>query len=139
MRIMIVEDELVSRKKLEKILRDLGTCTLIEDAQTAIAEYKSAWHRRKPYDLVTLDLEMYELGGNEVVYEIRGFERQQNIPEEKRCKIVIVTSHGEPESYRESAAAGCDAYLVKPFDRDSIMETLQFMGVTQRSEEGGQG
>lgn len=134
MRIMIVEDELVSRKKLEKILRQLGTCTLIEDAQTAIAEFKNAWHRRKPYDLVTLDLEMYELGGNEVLYEIRGFERQQNVPEDKSVKIVIVTSHNEPESYRASAAAGCDAYLVKPFDRESIMETLRFMGIAPEGE-----
>lgn len=129
MRTLIVEDEMVSRKKLERIMLELGACASVDDAGVAIREFKQALKRGEPYDLVTLDLEMHEMHGNEVLYEIRGYEKANNVPPSDAVKIMVVTSHQEPQTVRTCTEAGCDAYLVKPFDRDSIMQALSFMGI----------
>jgi CheY-like chemotaxis protein len=40
------------------------------------------------------------------------------------CRIVAVTGHSGPDDRAAASRAGCDAYLVKPFDRSDILRHL---------------
>jgi CheY-like chemotaxis protein len=58
-------------------------------------------------DVVLLDLELPKKNGHEVCREIRAAKLQDMF-------IVAVTGYDDAEVRRRSAAAGCDAHLVKP-------------------------
>ncbi len=47
MRIMVVDDELVSRKKMEKILSNFGEIEAIENGEKAVEVFKKSFGERR--------------------------------------------------------------------------------------------
>jgi two-component system chemotaxis response regulator CheY len=122
---LVVDDELVSRKKLQKIMEGLGECEAVESGTAAIAAFKKAWESWAPFDLITLDIAMPEMVGTEVLYTIREIEKEKNIPKEKQVKILMVTVLSDKDTVITSIQAECDDYIVKPFDRETIIEKIE--------------
>ena len=58
MKILIVDDDLVSRSKMEVLMSSFGECILAHDGLEAISEYRRAWEECAPFGLITLDIEM---------------------------------------------------------------------------------
>ena len=56
MKTLVVDDELVSRKKMQKIVDTLGECEAVESGSAAIAAFRKALGSGMPFDLVTLAL-----------------------------------------------------------------------------------
>lgn len=48
---LIVEDDFVSRKILQKILSLFGECDIVTNSPEAIKGFKLAWKQSRPYDL----------------------------------------------------------------------------------------
>ena len=128
MKILIVDDELVSRRKMQKIMESLGECEAVESGSAAIAAFQKALENGMPFDLITLDVLMPKMDGTEVLYTIREIEKEKKIPKEKQVKILMVTSHSDRDSIITSIQAGCDDYIVKPFDREVIINKLEKIG-----------
>ena len=63
MNILIVEDDVVSRKFMTKFLSKYGKCQAAEDGEQAIKLYKDAVAKRQPYDLICMDILMQKLDG----------------------------------------------------------------------------
>jgi len=84
-----------------------------------------------PFDLITLDVSMPEMDGTEVLYIIREIEKTMKIPKENQVKILMVTSHSDKDTVIASVQAGCDDYIVKPFDREVIINKLKKIGLSQ--------
>lgn len=55
-RILVVDDQLVSRKKMQRIMVSLGECEEVESGSAAIAAFKKALENETPFDLITLAL-----------------------------------------------------------------------------------
>ena len=70
---------------------------------------------------------MPDMDGTEVLYHIR--KKEKNIPKEKRVKVIMVTSHKDKGSIITSVQAGCDDYVTKPFDKETLVAKLDKMGV----------
>ena len=128
MRILIVDDELVSRVKMRKILETVDTCETGRNGMQAIAAFRIALEGRQPFDLITLDIEMPEMDGTEVLYQIREIENQRNVPKEEQVKILMVTSQADKGNVFTSIQAGCDNYIIKPFARKTVFKKLQELG-----------
>jgi two-component system chemotaxis response regulator CheY len=128
MKALVVDDELVSRKKLQKIMESLGECEAVESGSAAIAAFQKALENGMPFDLITLDVLMPKMDGTEVLYTIREIEKEKKIPKEKQVKILMVTSHSDKDTFITSIQAGCDDYIVKPFDREVIINKLEKIG-----------
>ena len=79
MRILIVEDDLASRKIMLKILSKYGECDVTVDGLEAVDAFMLAQKENKPYDLVCLDIMMPKLDGVKVLKVIRSLEDQKNI------------------------------------------------------------
>ena len=124
MKILVVDDELVSRKKLQKILSNLGECGAAESGKAAITAFKKALKEKDPFDLVTLDIVMPEMDGTEVLVELRDLEKGTGVTEEEKAVIMMVTSHGDKDNIVTSISAGCDDYIVKPFHKGTIFDKL---------------
>jgi two-component system chemotaxis response regulator CheY len=128
MKILIVDDDMVSRLKLQVILDQIGEVTLAENGEEALETFKTAWKSFAPFDLVCLDIEMPGKGGMETLYDIRSLERTMNVDKEKPAVILMVTSHSDKDNVVTSIQAGCNGYLLKPFDSDSVMKMIKEAG-----------
>ncbi|GAB6058193.1 response regulator [Desulfonatronum parangueonense] len=125
MKILVVDDELVSRKKMQVIMEGFGECTIVESGPLGLDAFADAISAGKPYDLVTLDVAMPGMDGTEVLFSIRELEREQGIPREKGVKALMVTACADKNTVVTSIQAGCDAYVVKPFDKYTILEKMK--------------
>jgi two-component system chemotaxis response regulator CheY len=128
MRILIVDDELVSRMKMRKILESIGTCETGRNGMQAIAAFRVALESRQPFDLITLDIEMPEMDGTEVLCKIKEIENQGNDPKGEPVKILMVTSQSDKKNVLTCIQAGCDNYIIKPFDKKKVFKKLQELG-----------
>jgi len=133
MKILVVDDELVSRKKLQKIMNIIGECQAFDNGIDAIAAFEKAWENGAPekawengapFDLIVLDIAMPEMDGTEVLSKIREIEKENKVQSEKKAKIMMVTAHSDVDRVITCIKAGCDDYISKPFDRQIIVEKL---------------
>lgn len=127
-RILIVEDDMVSRKFLMKFLRQYGDCDLVVDGLEAIDAYLLALKDGLPYDLICLDVMMPKIDGMQVLKTIRDLERQKGIPENEKSKIIMTTVLGETQIVQSAFDYGCNAYASKPIDMLKMTEVLGKIG-----------
>jgi two-component system chemotaxis response regulator CheY len=80
-----------------------------------------------PFDLICLDVMMPEMDGQEALREIRCAEASAG--NGKRSKIVMTTALAEQAHIVRAFQSQCDGYLVKPFDRASMVATLGEIGI----------
>jgi two-component system chemotaxis response regulator CheY len=125
MKILVVDDEFVSRRKLQKIMSLFGDVEVATSGIEAIQAYALAFEEGSPYDIITMDIMMPDLNGIEALKEIRQMEDERNIPLGKGAKIVMVTVKSTPGDVLGSFREGCEAYVVKPFDRTKIEDALR--------------
>jgi HD-like signal output (HDOD) protein/FixJ family two-component response regulator len=135
MKILIVDDDLVSRSKMEVLMSAFGECTLAQDGLEAVSNFKGAWDSAAPFDLITLDIEMPGLNGEEVLSQIRDFEASQSATPDKQAVIFMVTSLSEKERVLKCLSCGCQDYIVKPFNIKVIREKLQKFGMISGTEQ----
>ena len=128
MKILVVDDELVSRKKMQKIMELAGDCVVAENGEEAVKAFKEAIENGAPFDLISLDIAMPDMSGIEALGLIRNFETEKEIQRENLVKIMMVTSHSDQENVVASLKAGCNNYIVKPFDKDRVFSKLQSLG-----------
>jgi two-component system, chemotaxis family, chemotaxis protein CheY len=124
MKILVVDDETVSQRKMELIMKYYGSCDRMEDGEAAVEAFVKAWEDWSPYDLITLDLVMPKMNGDATLTKIREMEKQKNVPEDRRVKVIMVTSQADKDTIVACIQAGCDDFISKPFDRIIIEEKL---------------
>ena len=124
MRTLIVDDDPISRMLLEKIMASFGECVAVSNGAEAISAFKSAWDRWTPFTLLMLDISMPVMEGTEALFVIRQLEIAKNVPAENRIKIIMVTARSDKSTVATSIQAGCDGYIIKPFDWEIIKKTL---------------
>jgi two-component system, chemotaxis family, chemotaxis protein CheY len=128
MRILIAEDEFISRKVLNNMLSAYGDCDIAIDGTEAVTAFKEALATGSPYDLICLDINMPHLSGVQVIEKIREIEKKQGITGSKMVKIAMTTGNSDTESIRGSFNAGCEVYLVKPLSREEVIGKLAGLG-----------
>lgn len=124
-RVLIVEDDAVSRQLLKRIVEIEG-----HDAETASGYHEAvALIDRQPYDLILLDLTLEDGDGLNLCRHIRA--RHQT-------PIMIITSRGATADVVTGLELGADDYVVKPFNIDvltaRIRAQLRRTSETRRSE-----
>ncbi len=134
MRILIAEDDLVSRRFLFKFLSRYGECDLVVDGLEALDACLMAIKEDKLYDLICLDIMMPKVDGVKVLKSIRDLENQKGIPLEKRSKVIMITALGETQLVQNAFEIGCDAYAAKPIDTTKLVKVLEDFGMIQERE-----
>lgn len=124
MRVLVAEDDIVSRKFLCKFLSRYGECDQAVDGMEAIDAYIVAIKDQKPYDLICLDIMMPKVDGIKALKTIRDLEKQNNIPKDKRVKVIVTTALAETTCVKNAFSLGCEAYAPKPIDTRKLTEIL---------------
>ena len=132
MKILVAEDDFISRTVLQEILAPYGTCHLAVDGQEAMDAYEGALAAGEPYDLICLDIMMPKLDGQEVLQQIRAREKMSGIGGSDMAKIMMVTALDDPKNIMTALVKGsCEGYLVKPIRREKLLTQLRKLGVIQ--------
>jgi two-component system chemotaxis response regulator CheY len=128
MKILIAEDDLVSRKILSKMLSEYGECDITVDGIETIDTFLMALEDGEPYELLCLDIMMPKIDGIKVLKTIREIEKKQGIKKEQSVKVMMVTALSDHETIKKSYQAGCEAYIAKPISMEKLANALNSMG-----------
>jgi len=131
MRVLIVDDEMVSRTKLELIMENFGDCRTADHGEEALAAFHEAHQDKDPFDLIMLDINLPGMNGIQLLSAIRDAEKQLNIDRENRAKILIISSYRDKERIVASVQSGCDDYIGKPFEMELIRQKLGKLGIKE--------
>ena len=125
MRILIAEDDLVSRKFLSKVLSKYGECDMVVDGIEAIDAFMISIKENMPYDLICLDIMMPKVDGVKVLKTIRDLELQKGILTEDKSKVIMTTALGDTDVIKSAFEYNCDAYASKPIDITKLIEVMK--------------
>lgn len=125
MRILVAEDDSVSRNFLLKILSEYGECDTTIDGLEALDAFLLSLKENKPYDVVCLDIMMPKVDGVKALKTIRQLEQKNHIPPENRTKVIMITALGETNYVKQSFEFGCDAYVAKPLDIAQLAKVME--------------
>lgn len=129
MRILIAEDDMASRKFLLKFLSSYGECDVTVDGMETLDAFLMAHNDKEPYDLICLDIMMPKIDGVRALKAIRDIEKQKDIPNEKKVKVIMTTALAESQLVYKSFEIGCEAYAAKPIDTEKLLEVLNKLGL----------
>jgi two-component system cell cycle response regulator len=113
MRILIAEDDAVSRRVLEAVLERMGhDCEVAEDGD-------EAWTRleQQPPDVLITDWMMPGLAGPELCRKVRETYGEG-------CYVIMLTTLSGEAHVRAAMDAGADDFLTKPLDRNQLAMRL---------------
>ena len=125
LRTLIVEDEFTSRKILQAYLRPFGLCDVAVNGDEAIEAFGAALHQGEGYHMVCLDIGMPGMDGHEVCARIRSIEEAIGLKGLDRTKVIMVSASSDRSDIRSAFRLECDAYLIKPIDRDKLFQQMQ--------------
>ncbi|NUM35728.1 MAG: response regulator [Candidatus Brocadiae bacterium] len=114
LKILAVDDSLVTLKILKKTLKDtefevVGEVTSGQEALTKYDELKP--------DLVLMDIIMPEMDGIETLERL--------IKKDANAKVVMVSSMGAKEKVMESLEKGAKNFVMKPYEKSTLVEVLK--------------
>lgn len=115
MKILIAEDDTVSRLVLDATLKNLG-----HDV-TAVCDGREAWEalERENFPLLISDWMMPGLDGLELCRLVRAQNYAQY------TYIILLTAMGGKTSYLDGMDAGADDFVTKPFDEEQLAARLR--------------
>jgi len=128
MNILVVDDEIVSQKKMIKILSGFGTCDGVKTGKSALRAVKTALENWKLYNLITLDVSMPDISGIKVLAAIRKMETDRSLADDEKSRILMVTSHSDMETVK-ACVGKCDGYIIKPFNREVMTNKIKKIGL----------
>jgi len=125
MRVLIAEDDFLGRRLMQYYLSEYGSCDIAVDGNEAIELFKMGIDEGRPYDLVCLDIMMPLFDGQAVLKMIRDYENMVGLQGNDGVKIIMTTALDDFDNIRNAFTEQCEAYLVKPIEKEKIRETLK--------------
>ena len=121
-RIIVVDDDESIRKVLATILEEKGyTVDTAENGKQAIEKTEKNF-----YNLGLFDIRLPDIEGTELLAKVK-----DTTP---RMRKIIVTGYPSLPNAVEALNKGADAYILKPFDMDKILQTIKEQLKNQEEE-----
>lgn len=122
LRILIVDDSPAMRAHMRRILNASGLpVEMLGEAGDGVQGL--AQLREKQFNLIFSDLNMPNMNGDEFVREIKSDRVLREIP------VIMVTTDNSTERVMKMGQLGCDGYICKPFNAETVKEkVLAVMG-----------
>ena len=120
MRALIIDDSRAMRALLGRILGELG----FETAEAGDGR-EGLEHLRQHGvpDLVLVDWNMPRMSGIEFVQAVRA------VRDYDALRLIMVTTETEMTRVVKALGAGLDAYVMKPFTKEAVVEQLERIGL----------
>ncbi|RKP03939.1 hypothetical protein CXG81DRAFT_8936 [Caulochytrium protostelioides] len=126
LRVLIVEDNKVNQRVLQRHLEKMGHATGVANHGRECLEILQA--NPTTFDLLFTDLNMPIMSGLEATRAIRQFEADGVLPPHPPIPIIGVSGNAR-DKYREAALdAGMDDFLTKPYTRQQLHDVIAMHG-----------
>jgi len=129
LKILIVEDEFLSRQLLMAIVTELGKADVAVDGEEAVNAVRMSYESGSPYDVVFLDIMLPAKDGQEALKEIRSYEQERGVPASEGVKVIMTTALSDSRSIMQAFRSQCEAYVTKPYNRKKITDELLKLGL----------
>ena len=113
-RVLVVEDQEDNRQ----ILRDLLASADLDMIEAHDGEAALMVARSQSPDLILMDIQLPVLDGYEATRRIKAQSELRHI------QIIVVTSYALSGDEQKARAAGCDAYVAKPYSARKLLEMI---------------
>ncbi|MCA1943847.1 MAG: response regulator, partial [Desulfovibrio sp.] len=116
-RILVADDDAISRLTASRMLeKDGEEVVVVNNGRQALEAL-----RREPFDLVLMDVQMPILNGVDASLAIRRGEAGEA---RRHTPIIAMTAYAMPGDREVFLAAGMDAYLAKPIEREALTDVI---------------
>jgi DNA-binding NtrC family response regulator len=112
-RILVIDDDENIRKVLETILEDEGY--IVETAETAKKGIEKS--EKAFYNLALIDVRLPDMEGIELLSKLRNTK--------PKMRKIIVTGYPTLQNAVAAVNKGADAYVMKPFEVEKILQTIR--------------
>ncbi len=112
--VLVVDDDPKTLFIIDRILKSGGYDVVTSDSGS---DAISVAVEKKP-DLILLDIMMHEMDGYEVAAKLQLYQETSDIP------LIFLTAYGGKQSRTWAVALGVVDYLVKPLDKDLILNKI---------------
>lgn len=129
MKILLAEDDFVTRKFMNNFLSKYGECDVTVDGMEAVDAFMMALEDGEPYDLICLDIMMPVMDGYQALVGIRNLEKEQNIPENQAVKVIMTTALNDEKNVKMAFELGATIYSGKPLDQGRFEQALKKLGL----------
>jgi two-component system chemotaxis response regulator CheY len=119
MRVLVADDDLVSRLAMEDVLRQCGSPEIVQAQDGA-----SAWQLMAGiacFDLLCLDVRMPPPDGLELVARLRA------APALKRVPTLLITSTADRDTVLGATRSDLQGFIVKPVGADTVARVLRVL------------
>jgi len=113
--ILVVDDHLVVREGLKRILADAGDCMVAAEAGDVTGAL--AWLRRRSFDLVLLDISLPEQTGLDLLKTIK--TQWPGLP------VLMLTAYAEDQYAVRAFKEGADGYINKQTAMESLVTAIR--------------
>jgi len=121
-RILVIDDDENIRKVLETILEGEGY--IVETAETAKKGIEKS--EKTFYNLALIDVRLPDMEGIELLSKLRNTK--------PKMRKIIVTGYPTLQNAVAAVNKGADAYVMKPFEVDKILQTIREQLKKQQEE-----
>jgi two-component system chemotaxis response regulator CheY len=114
MNFLVVDDSSTMRKIIGLAIGGAGhTYKEAENGRDGLAKA-----RAEAFDCIVLDINMPEMNGIEFLRERSGDAALKKVP------VIVLTTQDEEALKSEALGLGANAFLVKPFQKETLIQTL---------------
>jgi two-component system chemotaxis response regulator CheY len=114
--ILIVEDSPTMRALLTSALEELEPPVKLTEATSGFEALRILPH--ESFDLIITDINMPDINGLELVSFVKSNDAYRSVP------LMIVSTEGSARDREKGVSLGADAYIVKPFEPESLREAV---------------
>lgn len=131
MKVLIVDDDFVSRRLIQTVLdhNSITDIHMVVSASEAVRSVELGHKWGAPYDLIFLDRIMPGEDGLSALRAIRDIELDLGLDNAHSAKIIMVTSVDNYEKVLDAFKDQCDEYVVKPINNEKIIEAIERTGL----------
>jgi two-component system chemotaxis response regulator CheY len=123
--VLVVEDSKTMRSLIASTLEEMDVPLKITEAPSGFEALRLL--PREHYDLIVTDINMPDINGLELVSFAKGNQSYRSIP------LIIISTESSDRDRQKGLSLGADAYLVKPFDPDDLLQIARdLLTSTQR-------
>lgn len=126
MKVFLVDDSLVIRQRLKRLLADVEEVQVIGEAEE-VQEATDAILKQKP-DVVLLDIHLFNGNGIDVLQRLK--------KEKPAPAVIMLTNYPYPQYRQKCLDAGADFFFVKSTEFDQVVPALRKL-IQQASGVGG--
>ncbi|KNZ69931.1 transcriptional regulator NarL [Thermincola ferriacetica] len=131
MEVLIIGEDFFSRRFLQLTLSKFANCKIAVSGRQAINYVKLTLGRDRPYQLIIVDNNLFDMDVTQLVKNIRLLEESGGKPGSPKSKILVLSSPHRHSSVLDTFKEGCDGWITKPIDEEKLLEKIHRFGLVE--------